>query len=1081
MAADVHLYIGRAGTGKTHALYEAIHEAALARRKAVLLVPAQFTYEAERALSSMQGGLLGVQVLSAGRLGERAARAADRPFLSAQGRRMVIRRECYRNKAKLRAFGPVATHAGFATRMDRILVKCKQHLITPAMVEAAAAALPQEDALALKLHDIALLYGAVQSYMQANYIDSEDAQNALIQSLPHSFLAGADVFFDGFEYVNGQMYALLQALLPIARTLTCVFCMDTQNALDRALFLPEQAIYERLREMAASFGCRVMERVFEQTAPGKAKALAHMEAHLFAPAFTPFLEEAHALQIVGASDRVLEVEALADAVVEAARSGVRYRDMAVIASDLRAYAPAVQRAFALRNIPLFMDAHRDLPGHPVAELMLCAMRAATGGFFATELLRILKTRLLDVEQADIEAFESLCLRRGYVGGKVFLSPFLDDPGAERARGALMPPLVALKEKLALKSAGDKAKAIYGYLSALQIQQKLSAQVEQLRANGRFTLMEEHAQVWGILMEMLEQLHAILGGAQLSNRECIEVLTEAMSAYRVGVIPATADQVLLGDMVRTRSQNVEALFVIGCNEGLLPMPQADDDMLDDAELDVLAAQGFRVWGNLQSREQNDRLAIYRALSKARRKLYVSYAYSDGNRQLLTAQLVERMRALCPQHARAQAHMQLPQTERSGFAQLMREFEENTPLHRALRAYYGQTPVYEERLARMEAFRKAPTAPEALGRATAKKLYGSNYYGSVSRLETFRACPYQHFLKYGLRVYPRREYRVQRVDVGNFAHMALERFVQALQKGAQPIDAYARSHVDALLDALLPDCLAQYEDGLLFATSRARALQPFYVEAVREAAWAMVKSLQAGAFVPVQTERRFGLEGGLSPVILPVKDGTAQLGGVIDRIDKTQDGMVRVVDYKTGSADWKYGALADGLSLQLPIYLHAATRQGGIPAGMFYQPVKAPVPDEGEDDNGEALRLRGVLQSDEPVIRSTEAQLAGKSAVVSGLVRNKDSSLGKRSPVLSTQQMQSLMQFALKKAGEVATELLSGRIAPRPVERGASSTCTYCDYRSVCNFDKRLGSKVRRLAQMDKDAFFACCKEDTHEVD
>ena len=1096
MPASVQFIIGRAGSGKTHAVKAALKERMQQGRRAVLIVPEQFTFETERALCAELNGLIGVQVLSFARLSERILGGSERPFLSMQGRRMVVRRMAYVHRDELIAYGAVARRAGFAGRMDALLAQCKRFLITPDMLREAAGKLEAHTPLYAKLSDIATLYAAVEEYLAGRYMDSEDALNALVTALPRSFLRGADVYIDGFDSPTAQFYNILEALMRVCGTLTVTVCMDPdEDARDAALFAPERRAYERLVAMAWELGCMPKTQPLSSLPPpsGKHPALVRLEQELYAYPPHPYQGRQDAITLTGAADRAAEVEALADSVVALARTGVRYRDMAVIASDMPAYASAVRRAFLKRGIPLFMDARRSMQGHPLIELLLCAGRVAAGGINRTELLRIAKTGLAGVAAPDAEEFENYCLKRGLLYGKSFETTFPgEEEGAERARTALLAPLLRLRERFT-GSAQNMTQALYDYLVALDVERRLLEEVQTLRDAGRFALMEEHAQVWDILLELFGQMHAILGDSAMSKKEYLEVLTEALAAYQVGVIPATADQVLFGDIDRTRSRAVHALFLLGCNEGLLPAARMDEGIIDDAELTALSDMGLAPWGSTQYRAEEERLSIYRALCCANEKLWVGFAYADGARELVPSTLADRLHEIFPdlKEQPALPDGALPETPQSGFAQLSRGRERaNEPLYAALRAYYETDAFYGARLRQADGFATQPAAPVSLGAPLARALYGRRYFGTVSRLETYRSCPFRHFAQYGLKALPRKEFREKKADIGSFSHKALERFVRTAQERNLDWAAITREECDALLDELLPDCLKTYQDGLLCATARARALSVFWQEAVRETAWALCTGLAAGEFRPVGTELRFGPGEALPAVEL---GGTASLSGIIDRIDAAAlpDGskLIRVVDYKTGSLDFKFDKLRDGLSLQLPLYLcAAASHMEGAPAGLFYQPVRDPlaedanaVADEADapEEDAEAgctaaspaLKLRGVLIDEEEAVLATERTLSGGSAVMQGLRRNKNNALGKTDRLLTQKEMELLLSFAVERAGEITQELLGGRVEARPVRAGKDTVCAWCDYKSVCRFDKRLpGCRVRRVKKCTREKFF-----------
>jgi len=1135
MPAVVKFIIGRAGSGKTHHLYSELGKALASNERPVLIVPEQFTFEAEAALCSQLGGLLGVKVLSFNRLSERASAMEEKPFISTQGRRMIVRRETQKLKKGLKTFAPVVSRPGFAAHIDTLLCQFRRYLITPQMLYDASAALSANAELSSKLGDIAAIYEATEAYLNENYIDIEGAHNTLLQKLKGTFLKGASIYIDGFDTLTSQLFAILTSMMQICSSLTMTFCIDPDGASrDATLFEPERSAYNRLMETASSLGCAVKTRslpVFLHES--KHSALYWLEQELYT--VQPKVYNAStkdAVVVHGAVDRVCEVEALADKLIALARRGIRYRDMAVIASDMAVYAPLVQRAFALRNIPLFLDSRQKLRAHPAAQLLLCAAKAAKTGLSRTLLLRIAKTGLAGVTSAQTEEFENYCLKRGFLGGNSFKTEFpAEETVAEKARKALVEPLLELNKGFSKPSAGEKTLALYEYLKHLNLELSLKNIVEDLEREGRYALMDEHQQVYGMLIELFEQLHAIFENEPMSKQEYIDVLKEALSAYKIGMIPATNDQVLLGDFLRTRSRKVDALLLLGCNEGYLPKPRQDDEILDDLELHALTDLKFTLWEDTTESTKKDRLALYRALSSAKKFLWLGYSYSDGERELVPSTLIERVLMLFPgceregaaatgvANSSAKLSFDDLQTQESGFILLCRNLDRlEEPLFSLLYKYYLESPIYKARLIQAMTFGKTPVAADSIGEQLSKKLYGMRLNASISRLETFRSCPFKHFIRYGLRAEQRAEYKDRPEHIGGFYHLVLEAFVKKV-KGLDLVWAcLTREETDALLDEIIPKCLKTYENGLLSSNSRVKALsEAFWIKAVKETAWAICISFASGDFLPFGSEVKFGTGQKLKPISLKLDNATVLLSGKIDRIDEahTPDGtrLVRVVDYKKNkNMELDYTKVHDGTSLQLPIYLAAAasaprsaiisgkrsttnsyktlkstalrkkpqitqackaeagSKNPTIAAGMFYQSVIDPACDDGKK-NEDDLRLKGPLLEEEAVINAFETQFSDKSKTVKSLKKNGDGSLHAYSPVLNSKQMDALLKFAAAKAGEVTKALLLGNSKPEPVQYKNSTECEFCEYSSICRFDARLpGCRRRELKKLPREGFF-----------
>lgn len=1099
MSADVRFLLGRADAGKTASIVEALRAHRRAGERALLIVPEQYTFEAELLLADALGGLLGVQVLSFERLCERvlALHGRTRPFLSGQGYRMVIRRAIDRKRAELLVFGAAAEHAGFAEELKGIFGDCKRAGIRPDDLSALAGKLAADTPLAGKLKDIALLYRETEDYLSSRYLDADDAFNEAVRLLPESFAAGLPVYVDGLERPNRQLYRLLEALLSCAGSLTISLRCDRSGAADADLFEPDLRVLTALKDASARQGAHVEETWLPQAKPREA-LMRHIERNLFAYPASRFTGDASGLTIFGASGRRAEAESLAAAVLERARRGVRFREMAVIVSDMDAYASLVLRAFARRGIPAFLDRKRPLTGHAAVDAALSAVRFTANGS-AADLLRYVKSGYAGVPQDDAEELE-LYLRRTGLRGSALTKPLTrakPAEGAERARFAAAEPISALAEGLKGARVSEQVRALYSFLQGIGLDRGIAERAERLREAGRVAEMEEHAQVWNALVTLLDQMDAILGDLLVGRKGFLSLLEEGLGGQEIGVIPGTSDQVLVGDVVRTKSRAVKALFVVGANDGLLPRARADDALLDDRELTELRAQGAELWMSTPELSAYDRLDLYSALSKARETLYVSFTYGDAGGELSPSPLVGRLQSLYPNCAKEtdiETSDALPDCRAQALTLLasdLRRYRAQGNCPPRLPALLSLLSGEEETRGLVTRMTRAGTSwmlEATIGPAAARSLYGATLPMSASRLETFNACPFRHFVTYGLGAEETREFTERAADLGSFYHAALEAFVRTAEERSLDWKKLSDEDALALLDDVLPDVIAKHNDGIFLESARLRATLFLLLEVVRQSALAILRQLRAGSFTPVGVEVRFGAGQPFPPIRLELPDGTAALvGGKIDRIDGARalgKECLRVVDYKTGGRDFDFAGVLHGLTLQLPLYLRAATMSGAVRAGLYYMPVLQPTISDAEADVESAVtgafRLKGLSLSDPEVLRLSQTGLEGESDVLAGVKLAGEEAAGS---VCSASEMDALLNAAVRKAERTLERMLDGETAAVPATRGQSkNACRYCDYNSVCRFDANVpGCAVRKLSTIRQREFFELLGGGAHDLD
>lgn len=1055
MGAPLTVWMGRSGSGKSTRLYDRLCAHAQRGERATLVVAEQYTFEAEKALCSRLGGLLGIQVLSFSRLCERVLQEQgnDLPVIGGPGRRMILKKAALNHKSELTLFGRVAESRGFVEKMDEIVTRCKQSGARPEDLLRATEQLPQGSQLRGKMADIALLYGASEAFLQDRYLTESDLWDRAGEALAGSFLTGTDLYVDGIDIPSRQLFRLMGRLLKVCRTVTVTLRMDPDGR-DGDLFAPDIRTYYKLQQVAQEAGSSFFTEGCYKDKPRPAE-LKHLEKHLFAQDEALFPDPAPALVLWASADREEEAERCAQEVMELVRRGYRYRDMAVMVTDGAGYVSRVRRAFARKNIPLFYDATRPVTGHSAMDMILSAVRFVESHSME-DALRILKSGYAPCTVSEGEIFENYVLRYGLFGSSLS-SPFTfgEVPEeAERVRAALYPPLEHLKAGCGRGTTGEeKARAVYTYMEETGLRDRLREQGEALVAAGRPNAGELFSQVYTILSGLLSDIAAIWGRDPLSQKEFLSLLEEGARASTMGVLPGMADQVILGDFARTRTPAVPVLFVLGCSEGLLPPARTDDELISDGELSLLAEQGLELWTGTEALTEMERLELYTAFNKAQEKIYFSYAYSADGEEQSPAPLLGRIRRLFPKVKTLDAHDEetYPSDREGSFRRLVRElalYEQEGlrgPELTAQRAYFAGDQDYGPRLRRAEAALREGISPAPFGRALAERMYGAAPAMSASRLEQFNRCPFSHYVKYGLRAKERPESREEAADAGTFLHDALDAFLKRVKDLNCSWATLTEEQADQLVDEILPPLIATHNDGIFLRDKRLGEALFLRIDSVKKCARSILRQMQAGSYRPYETELAFGPGAPFPPLRLTADDGrTVQLYGRIDRVDKSPDGFYRIIDYKMGDRKFEPAKIAKGLSLQLPLYLAAVEGLDGKMGGMYYMPLSLPAPKEGEEKRHV---LRGVTAGSDESLAALERGLDGKSQIVQGLRRNKDGKLSGN--VCRQEDMAVLTREAVAVAERTVRDMDRGEAAVTPY-KGA---CKWCPYVSVCRYDRQ----------------------------
>lgn len=1078
--AKLTILSGEPHSGKTQALLDRLQQHIERGERAILLVPEQATYRAESALSERFGGLLGVDVFSFDRLCERLISECGRdlPYLDDRGRCMVLRRAAFLGRERLQLFSRASERKGFAAAMDARIGRFKQSCITPDDLDAAARQLPEYDLLRQKLEDFSLLYRESESFLAARYLTANDLMTVAETLVADSRLKDCDVYVDDFSRPREQSFRLLLRILHTAKSVT-ITLRDSADPALADLYSPDRKLRERLASVCAAEGIPFFEQYLAGASPA-APALDHLLSNLFSLRPRAWTGPSGAVSFLACKDRATEVALTADRILELVKSGRRFSEIAVVTSDLAAYGPLVRRAFALRGIPLFYDATRPIGGLAAIDFIRSAARTVCLGFSIDDLLRLVKSGYAGVTDADAEVFENYVLRYGIYGSEC-RKPFEIGeipPAAETVRAHLMETLLPLYEATAAPKTADRIRALWEYLKANRLKEQLEAEAQTLLSDGLDSDAQLIAQVWRAVTDLLVQLNTVLGETQLKRREFPMLLEEGLSGFSVGVLPGQGDRVTLGDLVRTRLEPVDTLFVLGCTDGAFLPVRTDDDLINDPELETMRGLGLPVWEGTQGESAADRLALISLLGKARRRIVFSRAFSDGASELNRSALLESIERLfpdVPETVGMTALTDAPMSKPVAFyalSELLSSWRQDgycAPMLPALLACFSGDENYRAAASAILSGEAENVSPAPFGQDVAKALYGPAPSMSASRLEQFARCPFSQYLKYGLGAEERKTAEETASDAGTFLHDALDAFVKGVRERGLAWRSMTEADADSVLDAILPPLLVSHNDGLFSRDPRLKESLFLRLRTVRLAAYSILRQLRAGDFEVVETEMAFGMDGSpFSPVTLTLADGArVRVYGKIDRVDRTPDGkLLRIIDYKMGkSRTFDPSKLLSGESLQLPLYVCAAKQLGGDLAGMYYMPLTLDPPEPGEPKQH---RLYGLTASDAETIAAS-GEFEKQSPLIHDLKRNKDGSI--TGAAAERERLEAIVFAARRIAARQAAGILAGNADIFPT----ASACKWCPYGSVCRFDKQTGCKTRYVRKVSLDDLL-CGKEE-----
>ena len=1122
---------GPSGSGKSHRIYEEIMQRAAedTARNFLIIVPDQFTMQTQKDLviRSDSGGILNIDVLSFGRLSHRILEEVgtkEMPVLDDTGKSLVLQKVAADLKEQLPAMGSLLHKQGYIHEVKSAISEFMQYGISTQDMDKLISSAEKRGALAMKLRDLKTLYRGFQDYIQDHFITTEETLDVLRRSLSKSkILRGSVVVFDGFTGFTPIQNRLIQELMCVcAETIVAVTIGEGEDPYkldgEQKLFHLSKKTVADLVKLAAEAEVERGEDIFVNGGPNrfaKAPALHYLEQNLFRYQYEPYMEEQQEIHMFEALSPREEVHQTALYIRRLIREqGLTYRDIAVVIGDLEGYASYVETEFGQLEIPCFLDRTRGIVLNPMIEYIKSALQLYIRDFSYDTVFHFLRSGMVDISREEIDELENYVIRTGARGYRTYSRLFTrrteemngDVTGGEAAEetmGRLNRIRQQFLDTVEILHMGDRAKAgdyvshLYDFLEQNQVQQKLLDYQQQFEQEGDLSRAREYAQIYRLVMDLLDQVYELLGEEKISRQEFADILEAGFGEITVGTIPQNVDRIVVGDMERTRLKQVKVLFFLGVNDGNIPKNASKGGIISDMDREFLIESGTEMAPSPRQQMYIQRLYLYLNMTKPSEQLYLSYAkVNSEGKGIRPSYLIDTVRKLFPlltvEYPQNRSRLEQIEGRQEGaryLAEELREYVEGTLPEEEQQDFYLMYRAYEADVAGRDrltqaAFRRYRES--GLSRIVARALYGKQLENSVSRLETYAACASRHFLQYGLSLQEREEFGFEVSDMGTVYHAVLENFAGKLAESKLTWWDFSEEFAIKTVKESVEAYAATYGETVLYSSARNEYAITRMSRILTRTVLTLQQHLKQGSFQPDDYELSFRFTEDLDSIHVDLsEEEKMHLQGRIDRIDVSEDAehvYVKVIDYKSGNKRFDLAALYYGLQLQLVVYMNAAMELEGrkhpdkeiIPAALLYYhiddpTIETPVELTEEQINEQILtklRMNGVVNSDPEVVERLDRYLQDKSVVIP-VEKKKDGSFSARSGILSREEMQLVSSYVDHKIRDIGREILDGKISANPYEKGSEDACTYCAYKKVCGFDTSIpGYEKRQLEEDDK---------------
>lgn len=1112
----LQLILGGSGSGKTTYLYDEVIRLSMEhpQEQYFLIVPEQFTMQTQKDIVTRHPnhGTMNIDIVSFARLAYRIFEELAVEQLSVlddMGKSMVLRKVAAAQKRQLVLFGGQLSKPGFVGQLKSMLSEFYQYGITPeALREMAPSA--RSPLLRQKLEDLALVEQSFQEYIEGHYITTEQVLDVLCRLIPESGLIRNSVIaLDGYTGFTPVQYRLTELFLVYAKQVYVTVTADEAAGIYgkmgiQNLFYMSRQMAVRLSEIAEKNQVKKLPDIMlgEQKNRRFARRpeLAWLEQNLFRygteTAYTG--EATDSIVFFQASNPSGEVSHIVHEIQRLVQEGkARYREIAVITGDLPGYGKEITHQFTQNQIPHFMDDKKNVLDNCLVELIRASLEAVRQDFSYESVMRYLRTGLVSQERTMVDRLENYILAMGIRGGKRFRETWertyrgagdLNVTEVNAFKDRVLAPLFAMQERFrqADLTIAGMTEAVLTLLADCRAEEQLESYQEYFTKIGEHRLAKEYGQVYGLVTELLKRLSDLLGEERVSRKEYLEILDAGFAELKVGVIPAVADRVVVGDITRTRLAHIRVLFFAGVNDGIVPARKERGSLLSDRDRDFLGEHHLELAPTAREESFQQRFYLYLMMTKPSKQLILSWCRTGADgKSRRPSFLIGELRTMFPNAALTDQETQadpeiysVAEAKQRLSAKLgqyrdgqLEQDEENAQFLELYR-WFAASKDNQETLRRFMDAAFFVYEQQGISHAVAKALYGEILSGSVTRLEQYAACAYSHFLRYGLELLERKRFELASSDIGTLFHESIDLCFRRVKEEQYDWHTMTNETRDMLVEECVAAVTENYGNTILGSSARNRYLAQRVEQITKRTVWALQQQIKKGDFIPAGFEVSFSAADNLSAMKIALSESEAlHLRGRIDRMDVCEDGgkvYVKIIDYKSGSTSFDLLALYYGLQLQLVVYMDAVTEMAQhhypdkevVPAGILYYNIADPLaekkgqpdPEKIDAEILKKLRMNGLVNSELEVVRHLDRTIEKESDVIPVVLKDGEVQAG-RSSVANRERFARLSQFVHRKLKEAGQEILDGEIGVAPYKNGQRTACDYCPYHAVCGFDRK----------------------------
>ena len=1119
----LRLIYGKAGSGKSNYCFSEVTRLIEKEneKKIYIITPEQFSFTAEKKLMDemekiRNGAVISAEVITLSRMAYRVMGeigGLNKTNLSKCGKAMLIYSILSNNKKNLKFLGKSDENIDLSMRA---ITEFKKHGVST--LDLTNEIEKTDDIyLKTKLQDMACIYENFEEKIANNYIEETDLLDILASNLDKvDLVKNSIIFIDEFAGFTYQEYEVIKQMILLAKEVNITICtdnLDLNTNPDTDIYYSNKVTVRKLLNLVKENNLKLEEPIELNTCYRfKTEELIHLSNNLYNVKSTKYVKNVDNLKLFLAKNEYSEIEEVAKKIQKlVSKNNLRYKDISIITKNIENYAPLVRAIFRQYDIPVFIDEKRDLNQNIIVQYVDSILSVLNRNFTSEDVFSYIKLGFLDIEKEEIFKLENYCNKWGITLNK-WKKDFIYELDNENKknevqrlneiRKEIINPLIKLQEKIKEeKTAQNITKLLYEFLISQNIEEKVTEKIKDLEANNKIELAKEYKESYQIILDILDEIVLIFKDDKMTIDKYEKILKIGLKNSGLGKIPGTQDQVILGDVDRSRSHKVDVVFIIGLNDGSFPSNNKDEGFLSDNDREVLKEDGIELAKTTLEQLYDDKFNIYKAFTTAEKQLYLSYSSSDKDgKSQRPSILITQIKKMFPNLKEESdvvskkyeiVNKEVTYQELIENISKLKKKEKIEDIWYEIYNYYKSQKGWNEELSKdLEAINYS-NLPTDIKKENIDKLYGNTLKTSVSRLEQYRRCPFSYYLQYGLKLKEKETLKIQSMDTGSFMHETIDNFFDYVREEGLELSEIDEEKIFEIVSNIVEENLKSSRNMIFTATTKYKILVRRLKKIISKALKYIIETIIYSDFSIEGTEVEFNEKGKYKPIILNLENGKkVEITGKIDRIDtatKEEGKYLRIIDYKSSAKDIDLNEVYAGLQIQLLTYTDAICREEDIiPAGIFYFSLleqmanKRIEEDKIEEEIRKKFKMKGLIIADVKIIKMNDNTLnVGTSKIVPAGITTSGEINKKDTKGVKQEEFKVLQDYIYKTIKDISKEILSGKIDLKPFNKKGKTPCEYCVYKSICGFNTHLeGNKYNYIDQKSKDDILIKMKNETN---